>query len=400
LHWDLSEDGETISFGTVSRLDVPPGERRALKLWNALPQIKPGSEYFLDLDLVSPVSRGLLPAGHVYATAQFGLPNPAVAQAVPEPQTVEIKLIESADRLLLQGDGVSYAFDRSTGLLSSIRRYSEEWMLRPLAPNFWRAPTDNDFGNYMQDWAAVWEQAGRNRDLHHFEFVQLDNGEVKVSAEYVFSDEQGNELGRWIAAYRMSEGGRLHVANEFTRKEGLPVIPRVGMNMELIAKLDQVSWFGRGPHENYWDRKRSARVGLYDSSVAELYVPYLRPQENGYRTDTRHVAFSDGYSGLKVEADDVIGFSALHNRMEDFIPPVKIAITSEDGPGARDNEQRVNIHVNDIKPRDLVSINIDYGQMGVGGDDSWGKRTLPQYTLSELSYRYGFVIRPWVNNKR
>ena len=88
-----------------------------------------------------------------------------------------------------------------------------------------------------------------------------------------------------------------------------------------------------------------------------------------------------------------IDFSAHHNRMEDFIPPVKIAITSEDGPEARKNQERINIHVSDIKPRDLVSLNIDYGQMGVGGDDSWGKRTLQAYSLNEMSYRYGFSIR-------
>jgi beta-galactosidase len=89
----------------------------------------------------------------------------------------------------------------------------------------------------------------------------------------------------------------------------------------------------------------------------------------------------------------VFGFSALHNRMQDFIPPVKVAITSEDGPGARDNTERVNVHVSDIEPRDLVSVNIDYGQMGVGGDDSWGKRTLMAYSLNEIEYRYGFSIR-------
>jgi beta-galactosidase len=144
----------------------------------------------------------------------------------------------------------------------------------------------------------------------------------------------------------------------------------------------------------------SAHVGLYESSVADLYVPYMRPQENGYRTDARHLVLKRGASGLKIEADELIGFSALHNRREDFIPPVKIAITSEDGPGARDNEERVNIHVSDVAPRDLVSVNLDYGQMGVGGDDSWGKRTLQTYSLNELAYTYGFTIMPWSNNKR
>ena len=120
----------------------------------------------------------------------------------------------------------------------------------------------------------------------------------------------------------------------------------------------------------------------------------MRPQENGYKTDVRWLALTDDDGGLLISADDLIGFSVHHNRLEDFVPPVKIAITSEDGPGARDNEERVNIHVNDVQPRELVSLNIDFGQMGVGGDDSWGKRTLQKYSLNEREYRYGFTIRP------
>jgi len=99
---------------------------------------------------------------------------------------------------------------------------------------------------------------------------------------------------------------------------------------------------------------------------------------------------------LLVVAHDLIGFSVHHNRLEDFVPPVKVAITSEDGPGARDNEERVNVHVNDVVPRDLISLNIDLGQMGVGGDDSWGKRTLSKYSFTESQYSYGFSLLPYV----
>ena len=171
------------------------------------------------------------------------------------------------------------------------------------------------------------------------------------------------------------------------------------MNMELVPTMEDAIWYGRGPHENYADRKLSAHVGIYRKPIEDLYVPYMRPQENGYRTDTRWVVFGNVSPprGLAVKADELISFSAHHNRMEDFVPPVKIAITSEDGEGASDNEQRVNIHVNDIKPRNLISVNIDYGQMGVGGDDSWGKRTLQKYMLNEISYEYGFTIYPYKN---
>jgi beta-galactosidase len=400
LQWSLRESGRTVRSGIIRDLGVQPGEFAEYRLWETRPEQAPGREYFLNLAVVSSRDRGLLPAGHAYARAQFGIPNPNRAVPRPSAATVAVRVGEGSEHLTLQGEGFEFRFSRATGLLSSLVSGGRELMLAPLTPNFWRAPIDNDFGNYLHEWAAVWEQAGRNRSLVDLTHRQEVNGAVTIRAVYRFSDDSGADLGRWQAEYTMRETGRLHVQNRFTRNDGLPVLPRVGMNMEVVRGLDHATWYGRGPHENYRDRKLSADVGLYASTVADLYVPYMRPQENGYRTDVRLLALTaeppDGHAvaghGLFIEADDVIGFSAHHNRMADFIPPVKIAITSEDGPGARENRERVNIHVNDIEPRDLVSVNIDYGQMGVGGDDSWGKRTLLDYSLTELQYDYGFVL--------
>jgi len=113
----------------------------------------------------------------------------------------------------------------------------------------------------------------------------------------------------------------------------------------------------------------------------------------------RWVSLGNADGGLLIIADDLISFGASHNRLIDLVPPVKIAITSEDGAAARVNDARVNVHVNDVKPRDLVSLDIDLGQMGVGGDDSWGKRTLRQYSLNESSYQYGFSLIPYTNTE-
>jgi beta-galactosidase len=175
-------------------------------------------------------------------------------------------------------------------------------------------------------------------------------------AHYAFSDAAGNNIANWRAGLTFHPSGAIDVDNSLERADGLPVMPRLGMNVELIRRLDDVEWLGRGPFENYSDRNTAASVGRYSNTVADHYVPYMRPQENGYKTDVRWLSLADnGNVGLLISTDSRFSFGVHHNRLQDFVPPVKIAITSEDGPGARDNEERVNIHVNDIVPRDLVA---------------------------------------------
>jgi len=371
LHWEIVADGEPVQSGVVQNLEVDAESEAQVKLEYNARRLKKGPEHHLNLRLVGPKPRGLLSADHEYAAAQEA-------------------------GIKVSGNEISVLFDAEHGLLSSFKWRDQELLLAPLTPNLWRAPTDNDFGNYMQDWAAVWEQAGRNRSLLSLNVDDEDPDYIVVVAEYAFASDDGEEVAWWKSSFRFDSYGYVHVDNEFTRNDGLPKIPRVGMNVELIRGLDNVEWFGRGPFENYSDRNLAANVGRYSNIVADHYVPYMRPQENGYKTDTRWLSLSDGANaGLLVIARDLIGFSVHHNRLDDFVPPVKVAITSEDGPGARDNEERVNVHVNDVVPRDIVSLNIDFGQMGVGGDDSWGKHTLSKYSLTEKSYRYSFSLLPY-----
>ena len=374
---------------------MPAESQRAITLNYSLLPFQSGPEYHLNLRLIAPVARGLMEAGHVYAQTQFELPldRDRFAPALPDGS---LSLEDGEKSYIIQGSTVTAAIDKSSGLLSSITTAGKELLLSPLAPNFWRAPTDNDFGNYMPDWAAVWEQAGRNRTLQSLEVTARSDDEVSVLARYAFASASGEQVGEWQATYTMFGDGRIVVNNRFKRADALPVLPRVGMNVELIRELDNVEWFGRGPFENYIDRNLAADVGRYRNIVADHYVPYLRPQENGYKTEVRWLSLDNGAdAGLLVVADDLISFGVHHNRMADFIPPAKIAITDEDGPGARDNEERVNIHVNDIVPLDIVSLDIDYGQMGVGGDDSWGAHTLQKYTLNETAYNYAFTLLPY-----
>lgn len=392
LRWQVSSDGVVVQQGSVTELDIAAETSSAIRLPYETDGLSRDQEHHLLVELVGPKAIGLMPAGHVYAEQQFLL---QARETRPPIRTSGRVAVEDGDEnTVLSASDVSFSFNKATGLLSSLAHSGDELLQSPLTPNFWRAPTDNDFGNYMPDWAAVWEQAGRNRTLEFFDVSQTDRCCAVVTAKYSFAADDGRHLADWTATYSVYGDGRVHVQNQFTRYPDLPVMPRIGMNVELQRDLDTVEWFGRGPHENYSDRKESARVGRYRNKVADHYVPYLRPQENGYKTDVRWLALSDSSRKLRVVADDLLSFGVSHNRLVDLVPPVKIAITSEDGEGARENDERVNIHVNDIVPRDLVSLDIDYGQMGVGGDDSWGKRTLLEYSLTEMSYRYGFTLAP------
>ena len=357
----------------------------------------PETEYFLSLKLVNKEQKLLLPAGHVYAEEQFSIVNdqlPAVRQPVLAETGDPLVVDNNGNQLTISNSLLAVEFDRETGLINQVIKQGDPLLLSPLVPNLWRAPTDNDYGNYMPDWAKVWAESSQYRTLADLVVVHETDNKVDVKASYQFADSEGNKIALWQAEYSIYRSGDIRVSNDFVKTEGMPVLPRVGMNMQLINTLDNVKWYGRGPFENYRDRKNAANIGIYNNKVADHYVPYVRPQENGYKTDTRWFSLmNDMHSGITIEAESTVGFSVHHNVQDDFIPPFKIAITSEDGPTARSNEKRVNIHVNDIKPQDLISVNIDFGQMGVGGDDSWGKQTLRTYSLTDSQYQYAFWVR-------
>jgi beta-galactosidase len=159
----------------------------------------------------------------------------------------------------------------------------------------------------------------------------------------------------------------------------LPDIPRVGLRLSLSPEFADVAWYGRGPHENYADRKTSAPIGMYSASVEELYYPYIRPQENGNRTETRWVAFSDSTGvGLAAHGMPTLDWSALQFLQEDL----------DEGTTKRGR------HTYDLRPRDLVAIHLDHKQMGVGGDNSWGAQPLEAYRLPVREYSYSFRLSP------
>jgi beta-galactosidase len=187
-------------------------------------------------------------------------------------------------------------------------------------PNFWRAPIDNDFGNNLHKRSRVWREAGKNRQVAEVSIKRKANNLAEVIFNFNLVNEAGEKIADYRSVYAVYGSGDVVVDNHFKMtKEDLPEIVRMGMNLIMPRQFDQMAWLGRGPHESYWDRKTSAFVGLYEGSVADQYWAYLRPQENGNKTDVRWLAITDSNgNGLFFEGLPLLEVSAHHNLLEDF----------------------------------------------------------------------------------
>ena len=200
-------------------------------------------------------------------------------------------------------------------------------------------------------------------------------GEVHVTVEFLL----GNTKIPYRSTYVIYGTGDIIISGEIDPGTAeLPEMPRFGMNLRIPAEFSRVKWYGRGPFENYWDRHTAAFVGIYESKVDDLGFPYLRPQENGTRTDIRWMSLTneDGI-GLMIAGLPLISASALPFTTSQL-----------------DYTDNMFRHTVDLVPNDFIDLNIDYRQTGVGGNDSWGAKPLPVYTLFSGKYSYSFRIRP------
>ena len=378
LDWEVWSDTGVLSQGRLEKLDIPPHSRRTIAL--PLPPIipEPGAEYFLNLRFVQTQPAPLLPEGHVLAREQFQLPlsNPG-----PDPDVARmprLKIHADSSLLRVEGKGFSLAFDRRSGGLVSYRAGGRELIAAAPAPNFWRAPTDNDFGNGMPTRCAAWKEASRpgGQRLEKMNWRKTAANQAEIVVDYSLPAVSG----AWRIRWTVLGSGDLIVDNRFDpAKTDLPEIPRIGLSLALAPEFHRLTWFGRGPWESYWDRKRSAQVGLYSGEVADQYFPYVRPQETGNKTDVRWLALQNGVGdGLLVSGLPLFDFSAL---------PFPASALDE---GA----EKYNRHPTDVRPAGAAFLNLDLRQMGVGGDDSWGARPHPEYQLPPRAYSYRLRIRP------
>jgi beta-galactosidase len=389
FEWELFADGNAIQSGKLTFPDVKPKAETV----TAIPLKKidpaPGTEYFLNIRASRSDAWNYVPEDHVYAYAQFKLPIEGKPVMAKTDNLAVLQTKTSEKNLEVSGVDMKIVFDLSTGRLTSFNYKGKELIKKGPEPDFWRPPTDNDYGYNMDKLLGAWKKAGERTVVTKANISQPVLNKVVVTFNYDIPDANGKKIAGYATSYTIFGSADLIVKNQFSKLSGtIPEIPRMGMQMQIPEEFTNLKWLGRGPHENYIDRNTSAVVGLYESTVADQYTPYIRPQENGYKTDTRWLTLTnDNGSGILVSGEPLICFAALNNIHDDFESPGKLSQYRKDAKTA-------NTHTIDVKPRDLVNLNVDMGQMGVGGDNSWGALIHPQYRLLGQKYEYSFRIRP------
>jgi beta-galactosidase len=384
--WEVTGNGLVVTSGNLPEMDIYPGNSAQVNIGYSFDPV-PGTEYFLNLKATQKQTRGLVAQGWTAAEEQIALPVSRMSDPVSAP-ALPLTTTDEGNLLTVSGNGFSVTFDAVKGLMTSYKKGDSELLTSGPVPNFWRAPTDNDFGNRLHNRSGVWRKAGENRKIKDFVVAHSNPETVNITMIFDLVNGEGETIALYTSGYTISGSGDVQVENHFKMtKAELPEIVRMGMNLVMPRRFDQIVWFGRGPHESYRDRKTSAFVGLYSGTVAAQLWEYIRPQENGNKTDVRWMAITDATGeGLLFKGLPLLEVSAHHNTLEDFESSGPTVGWLQKGVKSR--------HTTDVKPRDLTSVNIDFGQMGVGGDDSWGALTHEQYRLTEREYRYSFIMRP------
>ncbi len=371
--WILLENGLEINKGTINTIDLEPYKTKTITIsFPSLPNKT--SDYHLNICAKTKEKQALVPQGHTVAYEQFELQQGVFVPVMSENSTVIAS--ENENNLSISNKQFSAKFDKKTGVLTSLDYGKGNLLKKGITPNFWRPTTDNDFGFKMPQKLGVWKQATENQTLISIQH-QTKNEEVFVTTKYQLAAVK-NSLA--IVEYIFSKSGQITVTTSLdTQSQTLPVIPKFGTNFIINNEFDAVQWLGRGPFENYQDRKTAALVGQYKASVADLYFEYIRPQENGYKTENRWVKFTNkNGEGIQITAIKHFGFSAHHQYNADF------------DEGEKKNQK----HTTDIVTRDFVNINIDAVQMGVGGDDSWGSMPLKKYQIEAKNRNFTYIITP------
>ena len=369
--WEIYKNGEKISTGDFN-VDLKPHEEKEIRL--SLPVIpEDGNEYFLNLYVHTRVATDLVPAGYEVAREQMQLNKSSFFTSLP-PCSGKLSYETKDNILSFQSGAVSGKIDLKKGLLFDYMINGKQPIRQYPEPAFWRAPIDNDFGNKMPVLAGVWRTAHVNRYVKKVTIGENNEKGLSVRVDWVLSDIQVP----YTMEYLVRDNGTVIVTGSIDLTgTKLPELPRFGMRMELHQPYENLTYYGRGPFENYIDRYSGAFIGRYEDKVENQFYWYIRPQETGNKTDVRWLTLLDsGGLGVKITGLQPISFSALHFSPEDLDPGLTRKLQ----------------HTIDIVPQKNIFLHVDLKQRGLGGDNSWGMYPHNEYRLLDKKYTYSYMI--------
>ncbi|MCR4029702.1 MULTISPECIES: glycoside hydrolase family 2 TIM barrel-domain containing protein [Flavobacterium] len=375
--WELTKNGVKVKSGEFN-LNNAPAESKKVAL--DLGSIDENSEYFLNVYAVSKHDAPLVKKGHEFAREQFAIGKGSYFKNNnSEKSTSKLKYAVKGNLVSFETEKIAGEFDLQKG---EILKYNLKNETTPIftnfpTPYFWRAPTDNDFGSNMENKLVVWKEASQNAKVVSATVDKKSSEGLVIKVVYKLA---GVDLP-YTVDYLIQNNGAIKVtaAIDLSGKE-LPEMPRFGMRAKLNGAFENLSYYGRGPWENYSDRNSAAFIGEYSDKVINQYTKsYIRPQEGGYKTDVRWLELQNANGkGVKIEGLQPLGFSALNISTEALDP-------------GKTKAQRHPSDL-DLDSKEAVYLHLDYKQRGLGGDDSWGRLPHDQYRLLDKQYHYSYII--------
>ncbi|MDE6199735.1 MAG: DUF4981 domain-containing protein [Muribaculaceae bacterium] len=359
-------DGNEIAAGST-RSACAPGKYSDIDI--PLPSPLPAGEILAEVHITTDKATPVVPARHEVAAHQWTIQEmPAAAATAASPAKIISE--DNSSVTFASADGsVTATVDKNSGLLCFYGNNGKNMLAEPLRPNFWRAPTDNDWGEQMHIKSNAWRTAGHNMRLTS---LDIDHEGGSATARFDIADTRS----ALTLKYSLDSNGHLSVDYSLDVPDTAPELMRIGMEWPLDKSYDTLQWYGRGPEENYSDRNSASLIGIWEKSADDMLYPYIRPQESGNHTDVRHARTGNLHIAM---TDTPLNVSLMPLRPEALDPGLS----------------KKQMHTTDvIRHRTLNFLNIDLAQRGLGGDTSWGTSPHHPYRLYPgKEYSYSFTVK-------
>ncbi|WDF81365.1 glycoside hydrolase family 2 TIM barrel-domain containing protein [Mucilaginibacter sp. KACC 22773] len=371
VYIQVREDGNIIAKKQLPHIDLAAGKDTIISIKQYLSRFKTDHEYLADIHFTLAEDKPWAAKGYEIAEDQFVLTSlPATKPVNQYYPSLKVTDIDHFSALGISGNGFDVTFNKKDGALNSYMLNGKQQVFAPLLPHFSRPVTDNDHRGWkaekkLKPWFSNQPQ------LKNISIDRSAKGLVKINSTYALINDSASVK----VTYTINGKGAIKVDYSLAADKNLPDLPKVGMQMGILRADSNIAYYGRGPYENYTDRRTGSEAGIYNQAIHQFMEPYVVPQENGNRTDVRWMLLHNKTNGLLVTADSLLSMSAW--------------------PYTEDNILQAK-HTNKLKDAGFITLNIDLVQMGVGGNDSWSEVAVPleQYRIPAKEYHYTFYIAP------